>query len=662
MQMRPLTPNEIDRLEAQGCSAESWNTIRVSERFSPEYIRNVSFSGEIGLGVFEKVFTLPGGIKKHSGLFHATLHNCSIGDNSLIERTTGYIANYHIGTECRIQHIDRLWTEGESSFGNGAVASVVNEGGGREVPLFDRLSAPLAHLIAQYRHRPLFIEQIGRRIAEYAESRKSTVGNVGDRAVIIGTGALCNINIGTECRIEGASRLQNGTILSHADAPTYIGSHVTADDFIIGAGSYISDGASLARCFIGQACRLSHQFTAHDTLCFANCVFENGEACALFAGPYTVSMHKSTLLIACSCSFLNAGSGSNQSNHMYKLGPIHQGRLDRGCKLASNSYLSWPAHVGSFSLVMGRHTSHPDVALFPFSYLMEQGEKTVLIPGTNLMKAGTLRDAQKWESRDRRPANDRTDPIDYRLLSPYTVGKMVDAIEWLEKELNTGNGEAAILYGSTSIPRRAAQNGIAYYRLAIDKFMGDNLTERLEQLTLSDTRHPLASLFPRHTSSGNGKWCDLSGLLAPGPAVEQLLQAIEHDENFSLDDIAATFSQIAATTRELTWEWICGTILPRYYGINAEEVTTGLLHEWISRWMNAVSAFNEAVKHDAEKEFSDFNRIGYGIDGDRTVRTGDFEQVHGTAENHPFLQNCDKQTCRQLETGRRLIDQLDCLQ
>jgi hypothetical protein len=24
-------------------------------------------------------------------------------------------------------------------------------------------------------------------------------------------------------------------------------------------------------------------------------------------------------------SFMNAGSGSNQSNHLYKLGPIHQG-------------------------------------------------------------------------------------------------------------------------------------------------------------------------------------------------------------------------------------------------------------------------------------------------------------------------------------------------
>ena len=48
------------------------------------------------------------------------------------------------------------------------------------------------------------------------------------------------------------------------------------------------------------------------------------------------------------------GSGSNQSNHMYKLGPIHQGAMERGAKTTSDSYILWPARVGAFSLVMGR--------------------------------------------------------------------------------------------------------------------------------------------------------------------------------------------------------------------------------------------------------------------------------------------------------------------
>lgn len=81
----------------------------------------------------------------------------------------------------------------------------------------------------------------------------------------------------------------------------------------------------LTRCFVGQACHLGHTYSASDSLFFSNCQEENGEACAIFAGPFTVTHHKSTLLIAGMFSFMNAGSGSNQSNHMYKLGPIHQG-------------------------------------------------------------------------------------------------------------------------------------------------------------------------------------------------------------------------------------------------------------------------------------------------------------------------------------------------
>ncbi|MCS3085297.1 DUF4954 family protein [Bacteroides ovatus] len=35
------------------------------------------------LGVLDAEFTLPGGIRKHSGLRHVTLHNVTVGDNSL---------------------------------------------------------------------------------------------------------------------------------------------------------------------------------------------------------------------------------------------------------------------------------------------------------------------------------------------------------------------------------------------------------------------------------------------------------------------------------------------------------------------------------------------------------------------------------------------------
>jgi hypothetical protein len=129
-------------------------------------------------------------------------------------------------------------------------------------------------------------------------------------------------------------------------------------------------------------------------LFFSNCQGENGEACALFAGPYTVTHHKSTLLIAGMFSFMNAGSGSNQSNHMYKLGPIHQGIVERGAKTTSDSYVLWPAKVGPYSLILGRHYKHSDTSNLPSSYLIENDNTTYIAPGVNLRSVGTIRDAK----------------------------------------------------------------------------------------------------------------------------------------------------------------------------------------------------------------------------------------------------------------------------
>ena len=89
---RRLTEDEILQLKSQSCLADDWGNVSVAEGFNCEYVHHTRFSGEVKLGVFEAEFTLPGGIKKHSGLRHVTLHNVSVGDNCCIENIQNYIA------------------------------------------------------------------------------------------------------------------------------------------------------------------------------------------------------------------------------------------------------------------------------------------------------------------------------------------------------------------------------------------------------------------------------------------------------------------------------------------------------------------------------------------------------------------------------------------
>ena len=461
IEYRKLTEAERDVLLAQNCTAVDWNYVLVSEDFSPEYVSYTRFSGTVRLGSFSKEFELPGGMKKHSGLYHATLHNVTVGNDCCIENVKNYIANYRIGDDVFIENVDIILTDGVSSFGNGVEVSVLNETGGREVMIYDRLTAQIAYVMALYRHRPKMIDKLQNMIGSYVSSVSSGTGTIGNHVTIVDAGYIKNVKVGDYCKIEGASRLKNGTINSCAEAPVHIGINVIGDDFIISTGSSVEDGVTFTRCFIGQACRLGHNYSASDSLFFSNCQGENGEACAIFAGPFTVTHHKSTLLIAGMFSFMNAGSGSNQSNHMYKLGPIHQGILERGAKTTSDSYLLWPAKVGAFSLVMGRHVSHQDTSDLPFSYLIEDQSTSYIVPGANLKSVGTIRDAQKWPRRDARKDPDRLDCINYNLLSPFTIQKMVKG-SMILKELQRISGISSEIYTfqSGKIRNSSLRNGL----------------------------------------------------------------------------------------------------------------------------------------------------------------------------------------------------------
>src|SRR5690554_1363192 len=479
---RNLTPSEIDLMEQNGCSCTDWEQVTVKEGFNPSRVKNSRFSGTIQLGIFEKEFNLPGGLKKQAGLNQAVLHNCFVGDNVVIENVQNYIANYTIGDNILTQNVDECLVDGMTSSGNGLQVNVLNETGGREVHINDKLSAHFAYIYSLYRHRPRLIEQMKAIIDYYRDKHSADRGTIENDCMIVNVGFIKNVRIGAHCKMTGAMKLKNGSINSNRHAPVYIGRNVIAEDFIISSGTRVDGGSKITRCFVGQACHIDHGYTASDSLFFSNCQGENGEACALFAGPFTVTHHKSTLLIAGMFSFMNAGSGSNQSNHMYKLGPIHQGIIERGAKTTSNSYVLWPAKVGAFSLILGRHYQHADTSNLPFSYLVENNNATHLAPAINLRSVGTIRDAKKWPERDKRRDPNKLDYINFNLLSPYTIQKVFAGVEIL-KNLQATAGETSEIYTYQSciIKNAALRRGLELYEIVIHKFLGNSLIKRLEK-------------------------------------------------------------------------------------------------------------------------------------------------------------------------------------
>ena len=653
-----LSSEQIDRLTRQGCSSEDWSKVQVAEGFNAESGKSTHFSGHIKLGVFEKRVSFFGGVSKPAGISDATIHNCTIGNNVYISRVRNYIANYVIEDNAVIDHIELLAVEGESSFGNGVQVAVVNEAGGREIPIYDNLSAQTAYVLAFYRHRPKVIEKLQKMIAGYTASVTCSMGLVGEGARLINCRIIKNVKIGPASLIEGVNKLENGSINSCVEDMVHIGPGVFAEDFIACSGSEITDGVIIYKCFVGQGTVLSRQYSAENSVFFANCGGFHGEACAVFAGPYTVTHHKSTLLIAGLFSFLNAGSGTNQSNHMYKFGPVHQGVVERGSKTASDSYILWPAKVGAFTVVMGRHYRNSDTSDLPFSYLIEHEDESILAPGVNLRSVGTVRDARKWPKRDRRKDPHKLDHINFKLLSPYTIQKMINGRNLLCK-LKATSGETSeyFTYHSVKINNSSLDRGVKLYQIGINKFLGNCLIKRLEAKQFENFDELRAALKPQ-TSIGPGRWVDMAGMFAPEETVEKLLSDIENGSVNSLEQVKASFQSMHENYPEYEWAW-AANVLQENQDKAIDEMTADDIIELTKKWKQAVVELDNMLYADARKEFTATAQTGYGLDGSQETKQADFGQVRGTFEENSFVLEIEKHIVRKTELGDELVGRME---
>lgn len=654
---RKLSDSDIRQLESQGCSASDWSGVEVSADCDLAYIRHTRFSGSVKVGRFSKCFEMPGGLQKHSGISMATLHNVTIGDDCLIENIKNYIANYEIGHDTFIENVDIILVDKPSAFGNGVEVSVLIETGGREVLIHDRLSAHEAYIEAMYRHRPQIADRLQGLAREYAKSQTSGTGKIGANVTIVNAGYIKNVNIGDFCQIEGAGRLKNGTIVSNEASPVHIGQGVILDDFIVQSGSSIEDGVTMTRCFVGQSCKMGHNYSASDSLFFANCQGENGEACAIFAGPFTVTHHKSTLLIAGMFSFMNAGSGSNQSNHMYKLGPIHQGFMERGSKTASDSYILWPARIGAFSLVMGRLVGNVNTSDLPFSYLIEDKGETYLVPAVNLKSVGTIRDAQKWPKRDGRHDACLMDQINFNLLSPYTMQKALRGIKTLRHLSNTcGRTSETYSFNNALIKNSALQRGLELYDIAITKFLGNSLIERVRKADIHSDAQLRQVLRPT-AQGGEGEWVDLAGLIAPKATIDEVIAETISGAIASVQEFNRRLFHIHRDYYDLEWTWAYNVLLT-YFNLSADTITISDVISIIEKWKEAVVKLDKMLYADAKKEFSLSAKTGFGADGGDFDAERDFEQVRGQFDSNAFVCTVCDHIKKKSELGENTIQKL----
>ena len=251
-------------------------------------------------------------------------------------------------------------------------------------------------------------------------------------------------------------------------------------------------------------------------------------------------------------------------------GPIHQGIMERGAKTTSDSYLLWPSRIGAFSLVMGRHYKHCDTTDFPFSYLIESKDESILVPGVNLKSIGTIRDTQKWPKRDKRTDSNLLDLINFNLLSPYTIDKMIKGCEKLLDLRNSSGDDAEVYaYDRMKIEKHALDRGIQLYEMAIWKFLGNSVITRLNGCECQTNAGIREALLP-DTKFGKGYWVDLAGMICPFEALDQLLQSVENGSVQSLEEVNSALAMMHKNYYNYEWTW-AEDVLESFYGKSISE-------------------------------------------------------------------------------------------
>ena len=575
---RSLTVDEIAILERRGCRADDWSNIYVADDFDANYISNVTFAGIVNMGVFDKNIETEPGFTRHSGIRNAVLRNVTIGDNCLIENIGCHICGYNIGEECYIANAGRMVSDSDATFGAGNQIAVMNEAGKGNIVTYDGLTSQMAALMVTTGSRELLNAALRR-----AQAHRPDGGTVGYGVKIVNTREIVNTVIGDDTEINGASRLADCTVNGSFGESVYIGNDVICENTVVAAGASITGGARVYNCYIGEACHIGKGFTANSSVFFANSHMDNGEACAAFCGPFSVSHHKSTLLIGGMYSFYNAGSATNYSNHAYKLGPIHSGTLRRVCKTASGAHLLWPADIGAFSVCIGKIQSHPDTSALPFSYVIGTERGTIVAPGCNLATIGTRRDIAKWPKRDMRPRSGCRDIINFDWLSPYVVQRIIDGKRLLERlATEQGNDADDYQYGSFTIANHALTRGIRLYDMATAMFFADALRSHDLELPTSTT--------------GTGAWTDLAGMLVPEAELAHLMNNTTY---WNIDDIEEQLSEMHAHYAEYRWNYAYTAMLA-YYGI--DNVTRQDADNIMAKGDEARANWKSLVARDAEKD------------------------------------------------------------
>lgn len=586
---RTLRADEIETLVKNGNTADNWESILVSDPFTPQLIKNCDFYGLVRLGRLEEVFLEHHDLTVPSGLTNSLIISCDIGDNCAVHNVR-YLSRYIVGDNVMLLNLDEMHTTNHAKFGNGIVKDgedeevrvwldVINEAGGRRVMPFDGMLPADAYLWSRYPHDKKLVARLGEITQRTFDSRRGYYGIAGDQCVIKNCRIIKDVKIGPHAYIKGANKLKNLTVNSSVEEHSQIGEGVELVNGIVGYGCRIFYGCKGVRFVMGDNSNLKYGARLIHSLLGDNSTISCCEVLNDLIFPSHEQHHNNSFLIA------SLVKGQSNIAACATIGSNHNSRAPDGELHAGRGF--WPGlcvslkhncRFASFVLVTkGDYYCELDVPL-PFSLLAQSatGERLHLMPGYWWLHNMYALARNTWKIARRDNRKRKLQHLEFDCLAPDTAEEMFRAMQLLERwtaqsqlradgQDSAGSDDAELLKLGrellTGEPDRtanltvAAENveksdrevrilkprqGYHAYRRMLHYYAVKNLLEYTEadpEATLESMQSDLAG--PRRR-----RWENLGGQIVATDDLDELRKRIGAGELKTWDEIHAAYGEL----------------------------------------------------------------------------------------------------------------------
>ncbi|KAF4690690.1 hypothetical protein FOZ60_017058 [Perkinsus olseni] len=374
--VRPVTAEEVEALEAAGCTADDWaNVWAIGQRplGVKALIKGCSFQGRVEIAAVEgSKVTLDGRRQLGCGIFNTVFEDVVIEEGTLV-KDCGLVANTIVRKGAALIRCGVV--EGSSqpdcTYANGHTLPLAEETGSRDTEQFAELSIEIAAKVASSRGlAPAYQKAVSEYTAAVeAAGKGKTI--VDENAVVLSCSSVKGSYIGRSARVVN-SKIRDSALLegNHVEDCSLTTAILQKEAGVESFG--VVEGATLC-----PTVHVERHGKVFDSIVGPCSGIAEGEVTASLVGPF-VGFHHQALLIAC---FWPAGRGN-----------IGYGANGTFFGLATN--IKYPCNLvdSPYSLIATGISCLPQAIGLPFSLVNESTECIAgLSPAINEVTPGRLR-------------------------------------------------------------------------------------------------------------------------------------------------------------------------------------------------------------------------------------------------------------------------------